>query len=129
VRGYIQNIPQSYRDMALEQIKEGVQSQMDMLPEEGENLELQESVIKNQIRQWEAIFNEMDYIQLGWNTDQSNKKVAIDTRVVAIEDQFRRLLSRGCGGQHANRRSDYARRYRSSLGHVATAKNETDDRN
>ena len=84
VRGYIQNIPQSYRDMALEQIKEGVQSQMDMLPEEGENLELQESVIKNQIRQWEAIFNEMDYIQLGWNTDQSNKKVAIDTRVVAI---------------------------------------------
>ena len=81
----IQNIPQMYRDMALEQIKEGVQAQMDMMPdEEGNDVELQRKLVENQVRQWEAIFNEVEQIRFGWKTDQENGNVQLDSSVVAV---------------------------------------------
>lgn len=84
IRGHVQNIPRMYRDMALEQIKEGVQAQMDMLPDDEQDSELQRRVIENQIRQWEAILNEIDQIQIGWNTDQSDKRLVLDSKIVAV---------------------------------------------
>lgn len=85
VRGFIQNVPVGYREMALAQIKEGMETQLENLPEDGDpQVELKRRLAKNQMNQWEALLNEYDQLTIGWLTDAANKVVNLDMTVTAV---------------------------------------------
>jgi hypothetical protein len=83
VLGYIQNIPQEYREMAIDQIKEGVELQMENLPEGDE--EVQKKLVENSVRQWEAAMEGIEQLSIGINIDSKARLLAFDAMTVAVE--------------------------------------------
>lgn len=83
VLAYVQNIPEEYREMALEQIKEGVELQMENLPEGDEDV--QEKLVENSIRQWEAAMEGIEQLSLGIDIDSKGRQIVVDMTQVAVD--------------------------------------------
>lgn len=83
IRGFIQNIPKDYRDLAIAQIREGVEMQLDNLPE-SEDSEAQKKMIENAIRQYEDLFNGLDKLTIGIGVEPDNRKVVIDSNMTSV---------------------------------------------
>ncbi len=82
VRLYVQNIPEQYRKMAIEQMREAIEMQVDNLPP-SEDMEAQKRVFANNIQTWEAMINETDQLTLGIGIDAKTRKFIIDFNLTA----------------------------------------------
>ncbi len=84
VKAFVQNIPQEYRDMAMEQIKEGVAMSLENLPENEENSQ-RRGMIENSIKQWESMMKGIDQLTLGFKVDAAGKKIVGDSVITAVD--------------------------------------------
>lgn len=85
IRAHIKNLPDMYKQLALTQIKQGVAQQLESAGEIGnQEAQLQQTLIKANIEQWEAMMNEIDTITLGWLVDRDTQKTYIDGVTTAI---------------------------------------------
>ncbi len=84
VRAFVQNVPKDYREMALEQIREGVEAQLENMPDD-DDAESQKEVIRNTIRQYEALAEGVDDITFGINIDPDNKRIFVETSLIAVD--------------------------------------------
>ena len=87
MKAHIQNIPKELRDMALAQIKEGVEMGLDELDDEDTDIdaETQRKLVENSIRQWENMLEGLDTINFGWLTDAKNRKILSEMSMTAVE--------------------------------------------
>ena len=85
VMAHVQNIPKEYRDMALNQIREGVEIGLEELDEEDVDAETQRKIIANSIRQWEDLLDGMDTLTFGWLTDSDSRKVLANMTMTAVD--------------------------------------------
>ncbi len=85
IRGFIQNIPQKFKDLALEQMKEGVEMQLENLPED-EDTEMRRELIKQTLQQYQEMFQGVDELTLGWQVDAEGKKVLLDISMTTVPD-------------------------------------------
>ncbi len=87
MKAHIQNIPKEMRDMALAQIKEGVEMGLDELDDEDTDIdaETQRKLVENSIRQWENMLEGLDTINFGWLTDAKNRKILSEMSMTAVE--------------------------------------------
>ncbi|MCA9186712.1 MAG: hypothetical protein R3E01_07890 [Pirellulaceae bacterium] len=85
IRVHVQNIPQAYRDIAINQIKVGIEDQLENLPEDDADAAvLQREMLKNQVRQWETLLSETDQLTFGINIDQAAGGAFLDTIFTAV---------------------------------------------
>lgn len=83
VRAFVQNIPEEYREMAIAQIREGVEMQMDNMPE-SEETDAQKKMVEGAIKQWEDLFEGMDQVTLGIGIEPQSKKIVMDSNVTSV---------------------------------------------
>jgi hypothetical protein len=85
----VQSVPQQLRDMAIEQIREGFDSQMEMqrLLEEGDELdrEMQERLGRNAVDSMVKLVQQSDQINLGWAIDSTTQSTYLDFSMTALE--------------------------------------------
>ena len=87
IRGYVQNVPEMYRELALSQIRQGVQMSLDRLPdEEDEAYAQRKKLVESQIGQIERIFTEVDTLTIGWQINQQEGTTHLDFNLNAIAD-------------------------------------------
>ena len=85
IRAHIKNLPDMYKQMAMQQIKQGVAQQLESAGQIGnQEAEIQQALIKANIEQWEMLMNEMDTITIGWLVDRDGQKTYIDAVTTAI---------------------------------------------
>lgn len=82
LRGYVQNVPPEYLQMAVQGLQEGVKQGISQLPEE--DREQQERMIDVQLKQMETYIKESDQLTIGWKTEPQNKRTYIDITFSAI---------------------------------------------
>ena len=85
VRGNVRNVPEPYRQMALQQLKQGVELGMQRLPDEDEDqYQMRRNLVQSQVAQMNALVNETDQVTLGWSIDADAKKIFLDTSLTAV---------------------------------------------
>ena len=86
LRVHVSNVPEVYRQMALMQIKMGLESQLRQ--QEGEDdlqFELRKKLLESQTKQMEMALNEIDQLTIGWKVDQSSKNTYLEVSATALE--------------------------------------------
>lgn len=83
IRAYVQNIPEEYREMAIAQIREGVEMQLDSLPESDET-DAQRKMIENAIKQYEDLFEGLDRMTIGIGIEPEGQKAVIDMNMTSV---------------------------------------------
>ena len=87
LRLHLQNIPEVFRQLAMDQIKAGVQAGLDKQPDEDEaQAEATKKFVQHQIDQMMAAFNEIDQVTIGWAIDSSGRRSLLDMSVTALAD-------------------------------------------
>jgi hypothetical protein len=85
VRLNVQNIPQMYRQMAIEQIKQGVELGLDRGPDESEeDYNTRKALIKNQMKQIVSFIDETQHLTMGWAIDATAEKTYFDISMAAV---------------------------------------------
>ena len=84
IRANLENIPEEYRSMVLDQMREGVQQGLDRLPDESdEQYEVRKGLVESQMEQMETLLNETDQVTFGWLIDGNKQKTHMDMTVTA----------------------------------------------
>jgi hypothetical protein len=87
VRLHVRNIPEIYRDMALDQLKAGIESGLDTSQAgEGTDLEMRKQLVEAQLAQMDRMFNETDQLTFGASVDQKTKSAYFDMTITAVPD-------------------------------------------
>jgi hypothetical protein len=86
VRAVIKNVPQQYKDLAVNQMKSGIQQQLDSAANEAdpEQRKLQEQLVEAQLQQWDTLSKELDEITFGWLIDRTAQQTYIDVTTTAL---------------------------------------------
>jgi hypothetical protein len=85
IRVRISNVPDVYKQLALNALGAGVNAQLTQLPNESDGqFQLRKSLAENQIKQMQTLINEVDQLTIGWNTDPQAKSTYIETTVSAV---------------------------------------------
>lgn len=86
IRGIVKNIPEKYRKIAIEQIKDGIDQQLDRQADKAtvDELEMQRNLVAGQVEQWERMLNETDRMTVGINTDSKAETMHLDIVTLAI---------------------------------------------
>lgn len=87
VRAYLQNIPQIFRQMAMDAIKQGVQAGMQRQAggdEDNAQKQLSNQLVEKQMNELVTALNEMDQITLGWAIDSKGKRTLLDMSMTAL---------------------------------------------
>ncbi len=82
VRGFLQNIPEEYLQMAVDGLQEGVKQGLEQLPEE--DRDNQARMLEAQMKQMESYIKESDELTIGWKTEPAKKRTFIDISFSAI---------------------------------------------
>lgn len=82
IRGYVQNVPEAYLQMAVQGLQQGVRQGLESLPEE--DRAQQQDLIELQLKQMETYIKESDQITLGWKTEPSNQRTYLDISFSAL---------------------------------------------
>ncbi len=96
-KAYVQNIPEIFRQMAVEQIKLGMDENLPRLPEEGDaQFELRSRMMKEQFGSITEALDEIDQVTIGMTIDREKEIGILDVIVTAVEgsassDQFARM--------------------------------------
>jgi len=83
----VQNIPDMWRSIAIDQIKAGMQSGLERKEDENDaQYELRQKIVKNQVESFTRLVNETDQLAIGWALDQKKNVTHLDVRFTAIPD-------------------------------------------
>ena len=86
VRAHIQNVPDFYRQLAIGAITEGVDKNMQRLPDEDDAAyEQRKKFAQAQLQALVTSINEMDQLTIGWALDRDAKKTLFDFTMTAVE--------------------------------------------
>src|SRR5207245_1048500 len=78
VRLYVQNIPDMYRTLAIDQLKAGMQEGLARnQDEEDDDYALRKRVVANQVQRLATAIHETDQLTLGWALDPTAKSSAL----------------------------------------------------
>ncbi|TWT90898.1 hypothetical protein Mal64_12970 [Pseudobythopirellula maris] len=94
VKVMAQNVPPMYRQIALQQMRMGVEQGLKQQPEESdEQFELRREMSEKQLEQLEKMINDLDQLVVGWSIDSSAKKTFFDFSYTLTEgsDLLRQL--------------------------------------
>jgi hypothetical protein len=83
----VQSIPEQMREMAIEQIREGFESQMEMqqlLDEDDSDRELQERIGRNGIDNLVKVIQQSEQVSIGWAIDSKTQSTYLDVSMTAI---------------------------------------------
>ncbi len=87
IRLNVQNIPEAYRQMFLEQMRAGIEMGMIQLPEESdENFQTRQDVTKLQLEQMERAIKEIDQLTFGLSVDREQQRAFFDFLYTALPD-------------------------------------------
>ncbi len=85
-KAYVQNIPEIFRQLAVEQIKIGMDENMPRLPDEGDaQYELRTSLMKEQLSSITEAMDELDEVTIGMSIDREKEIGVMDVIVTAVE--------------------------------------------
>ncbi|HWB00085.1 MAG TPA: hypothetical protein VG713_16440 [Pirellulales bacterium] len=85
VRINAQNIPQQFRDLAINQIKLGMQSGLDRQADETDaQYQVRVKLMQQQIDQLVQLINELDELLIGWAIDAQNRLAFLDISMTAV---------------------------------------------
>jgi hypothetical protein len=85
VRLHVQNIPELYRSLAIDQLRLGVESGLDKLPNESDaDYEARKKLVQGQLDALTNAINDLDQLTLGWALNTSAKTTHIDLTVSAV---------------------------------------------
>lgn len=88
VRLNIQNIPQAFRDMGADLLKQQVETGLRQAAEQADDenqAALQAQIARRQMEMLSKAINELDEITLGWSIDAEGKRVLLDLNMTALE--------------------------------------------
>ncbi len=81
----VQNIPELYRSLAVDQLRMGVESGLDKMPNESDDdFAARKKMVEGQIQALTTAINEIDQLTLGWALDTSAKTTHIDLTLAAV---------------------------------------------
>lgn len=84
VQFHIANVPEMYRTMAVDQLKEGIRAGLKQQDgEDDATFELRQKLIQNQMKALEDIVNDADQFTLGWAIDQQTRSTFLDVSMTA----------------------------------------------
>jgi hypothetical protein len=85
VRGYVQNVPEAFRTMAIGFIKQGMAPVMQRQPGEEEAAAAFRRRMANlQLEQIEMVMKEMDQMTIGWAVDDQAQETYLDVEMTAV---------------------------------------------
>ena len=87
VRAYVQNIPEMYRKLAIDQINSGVMagSRSRLQGEDDDEFALRKKMVQNQVKALTMLINDTDTLTMGWSIDpQKEKNTFIDFSLTAL---------------------------------------------
>ena len=85
LRLYVQNIPEVYRSLAIDQLRVGVESGLGRLPNEGEaEYEARRAITENQLDALTTTIDDIDQVTLGVAVDLEAKSAHIDLTLSAV---------------------------------------------
>lgn len=86
VRLNIQNIPEVFRQLAIDQIKLGVEGNLEQAPGETDAAyEARSKTTQQQMDAMVTMINELDEVVLGWAIDQPGRRTFLDLSMTAVE--------------------------------------------
>jgi hypothetical protein len=86
VRLNIQNIPEVFRQLAIDQIKLGVEGNLEQSPGESDAAyEARSKATQQQMDAMVTMINELDEVVLGWAIDQPGRRTFLDLSMTAVE--------------------------------------------
>lgn len=75
----VQNVPEAFRQMAVQQLQAGMQSGMEKLPEEGdEEFARRQEGVRGQVEQIQRLISEMDKFLVGLSIDSAEQRTFFD---------------------------------------------------
>ena len=81
----VQNVPEMYRSMAIDQVRAGVEQGMAQQPDEDdETYSARKKVMEVQVDQMVTSINETKEVTLGWKIDREQKMTFVDLRLTAV---------------------------------------------
>lgn len=87
VRLYVQNIPEVYRSMAIDQLRMGVESGLGRTPDEDDaQYEARRAITESQLDSLTTAINDIEEITLGVGVDVAAKTAHIDLSLTAVPD-------------------------------------------
>lgn len=85
-KAFVQNIPEIFRQLAVEQIKLGMDENMPRLPDEGDaQYELRTGLMKEQLGSITEAMDELDEVTIGMSIDREKELGVMDVIVTAVE--------------------------------------------
>jgi hypothetical protein len=85
VKANIQNVPQQFRDLAITQIKLGMQSGLERQDDETDaQYQLRVKIMQQQLAQLEEVINGLDEIVIGWAIDPKSRSAYLDFSLTAM---------------------------------------------
>lgn len=85
IRANVQNIPEPYRQMAIQQLKAGMEAGMKKMPEETEEqFQARTALATSQVQQLERMINEVDQFTFGLAVDSEQQKTFMDFVYTAV---------------------------------------------
>ncbi len=84
-RVYVQNIPEVFRNLAVQQLQQGVEMGLDRLPDEDEQAyQMRKQLVQNQMKQVTQLIEETETVTLGWAIVPAQEKTFVDLSIVAL---------------------------------------------
>jgi hypothetical protein len=81
----VQNVPEMYRTMAIDQLKAGIEQNMAQQPDEDDaDYAARKKLMEAQMQQMVTSINETKELTLGWKIDRAEKLSFIDVRMSAV---------------------------------------------
>ncbi|MFV1968982.1 MAG: hypothetical protein ACC628_26480, partial [Pirellulaceae bacterium] len=86
VRLHLQNIPELFREMAISQVRAGIEQGLSQQGgDSAEESDLQKRLAENQRAQIERLFKETDHVTVGWLIDSEKQATDIGFSMVALD--------------------------------------------
>jgi hypothetical protein len=85
IRAHVQNVPEPYRQMAVQQLKAGMEAGMKKMPEEtDEQFQARTALANSQVEQLQRMINEIDQFTFGLSVDSEQQRTFMDFVYTAV---------------------------------------------
>jgi hypothetical protein len=83
-RIYVQNIPADFRNMAIEQLRAGMEQGLERNPDESDaQFEMRKQMAQAQVEQFSQLLEDADQLSVGWSLDGREERTFLDFEMTA----------------------------------------------
>jgi hypothetical protein len=88
VRVHLQNIPEVFRQLAMDQLKAGVQAGLEKQQQDQDDAqaEVTKKLVQHQVEQMMTAFNQIDQLTVGFDIDASGRRSLFDISITALPE-------------------------------------------